>query len=443
MSKPFSLERRLVVGLTLGITLLWLLAAIFAGRVVQHELNEALDSAMAETAQRILPLAVLDIVDRDSATGPQRIAPLNAHDEHFTYVVRDAGGKILLQSHAADPAVFSAPLKEGYASTATHRLYSTSALRATVFVQIAEPLAYRRNAGSEAVGALLLPLSCLIPLSLAGIWLFVHLSLRSVQTYRRAIEQRGAGDLSPIEVGQLPAEIDPLAHAVNHLMERLRCALEAERSFTANSAHELRTPVAVALAQVQRLRREAPEGPLQNRIGQVEASLHDLAKLSEKLMQLAKAEGGALVSATPQDLVQLLELVVQELRRGAAAPIQVSTPAGAQVWSMIDPDAFAILLRNLIENALKHGVAGQPVQVRLDADALLTVVNSGPVVPAPALSHLTERFKRGDSEAEGAGLGLSIATAIAQGAGATLTLASPATNRADGFEAKVQFAAVG
>lgn len=440
MKRPFSLERRLVAGLTLGITLLWLIAAIIAGRVVQHELDEALDSAMAETAQRILPLAVLDIVERDGATGPQRIAPLSAHAEHFTYVVRAASGKIVLQSHAADPALFRARPTEGFASSATHRLYATGALRGTLFIEIAESLAYRRHAASESVAALLLPLSGLIPLSVAGIWLFVHLSLRSVQSYRRAIEQRGAGDLSPIAAGQLPAEIAPLARAVNRLLERLRSALEAERSFTANSAHELRTPIAVALAQLQRLRGDAAAGPVQARISQVEASLRDLARLSEKLMQLAKAEGGGLVSDTPHDLVRLLDLVVQDLRRGSAAQIEVATPDSGQLCLAIDPDAFAILLRNLIENALKHGPAGQPVQVRLGADARLTVTNAGPVVPAPLLSRLTERFARGDSRAEGAGLGLSIATAIAHGVGATLTLASPASGRSDGFEAAVQFA---
>lgn len=434
-----SLERRLVIGLTVGITLLWLIAAIVAGRVVRHELNEALDSAMEETAQRILPLAILDIFNRADAAGPQRIAPLNAHDEHFTYVVRDENGTILLQSHAADPALFRARPAHGFANTSTHRLYATAALKGTVFVEIAESLASRRDAAADSTAALLLPLSFLIPVSLAGIWLFVHVSLRSVRSCRGAIEKRGAGDLSPIDTERLPTEIYPLAHAVNHLMERLRCALEAERSFTANSAHELRTPLAVALAQVQRLRREAPEGPLHMRIGQIEASLRDLARLSEKLMQLAKAEGGGLVSDVAQDLVPLLEHVVHDLRRADGAPVALSLPASGQVWSTIDPDAFAILVRNLIENALKHGAPGEPVQVRLTDAALVTVVNAGPVVPAAVLAQLTERFVRGDSQAHGSGLGLAIAAAIAGGVGARLTLISPASGQAGGFEASVQF----
>ena len=321
------------------------------------------------------------------------------------------------------------PRSQGFTTTATHRLYSASALQATIFIDIAEPLALRREAAWDATVAQLQPLLLLIPLSLLGSWLLVRLSLRSVLSYRDAIERRGVGDLSPIEAGQLPAEIKPLAHAVNHLMERLRYALEAERSFTANSAHELRTPLAATLAQLQRLQREAPDGPMQARIAQIDTSLRALSRLSEKLMQLAKAEGGGLLSETPQDLAALLTFVVQELRRSAPATITLALPESGPVMSTIDPDAFAILARNLIENALKHGAPDAAIEINLSGEAQLSVVNAGAVVPAPVLARLGERFVRGDSQTGGSGLGLAIATTIARGVGATLTLASPAGGR--------------
>lgn len=436
MRPGFSLQRRLGVGLTLGVALLWLLAAAIAGFGVRHELDEAFDSALQETAQRILPLAVVEIVNREEPGTPQHIASLQAHEEYLTYMVRDAGGAILMQSHDADPGVFQAHPRPGFSTGATHRRFAASALRGTLVIEVAEPLAHRRAAALDAVLALLWPLLVLIPVSLAGSWWLVHISLRPVVAYREAVEARGAGDLSPIAGDPLPMEIRPLAEAVNRLLERLRRALDSERSFTANSAHELRTPLATTLAQVQRLRREAPEGPLQARAAQIEASLRELSRLSEKLMQLAKAEGGGLLSETPQDLVQLLTYVVEEQ---ASTRITLALPS-APVYAVIDADAFAILARNLIENALKHGAADQPVTVSLSGAGLLRVVNAGPVVPAPALARLAERFVRGDTRAGGSGLGLAIAAAIARGTGATLTLASPAGGRSDGFEATVQFA---
>ena len=437
--KSSSLQKRLGLGLTLGMTLLWLGATVGAWLVVQHELNEAFDSALEETAQRILPLAALEISNREEPRDAQHIATLKMHKEYLTYLVRDANGEILMQSHDANPKIFNKRPSEGFSTTKKYRLYGASAMRGTLFIEIAEPLGHRREAAREALFALLLPLLALIPISLLGTWVFVRISLRSVLAYRRAVEARGVGDLSAINVAQLPAEIDPLADAVNHLLERLRKALEAERSFTANSAHELRTPLAATLAQIQRLRQEAPEGPLRVRAAKIENSLRDLARLSEKLMQLAKAEGGGLLPEAPQDLIPLLAHVVDEWNQSSGHRIELQLPTQASVYSAIDPDAFGILLRNVIENALKYGAADQPINVSLTNQALLRVTNGGPTVPESALQQLTDRFVRGNNQASGSGLGLAIAKTIVQGVGASMTLTSPAEGRADGFEVSIQF----
>ena len=439
MKPSASLQKRLGLGLTLGITLLWLGGTVGAWQVVQHELNEAFDSALQETAQRILPLAVLEIGGHVQAPEAKHVPTLKMHQEYLAYQVRDAEGEILMQSHDASPEIFSQPPSEGFSTTDRFRLYGASAPHGTMFIEIAEPLSHRREAAREALLALLLPLLALIPISLLGTWLFVRISLRSVLAYRRAVEVRGVGDLSPIKVERLPAEIDPLAEAVNHLLERLRRALEAERSFTANSAHELRTPLAATLAQIQRLHHEAPEGPLRARATKIESSLRELARLSEKLMQLAKAEGGGLLSETPQDLILLLAHVVDEWKHNGARRIELQLPTAASVRVAIDPDTFGILLRNLIENALKYGAADQPVEVSLTNQGLLRVANGGAVVPEPVLQRLTDRFVRGSSETSGSGLGLAIAKTIVHGVKASMTLASPAPGRTDGFDVAIQF----
>lgn len=443
MKAPTSLQRNLVYGLTIGMVVLWLVATLISALVLRHELDEAFDNAMQETAQRILPLAVLDILDREDSTTPQRVAALNTRQDGFAYVVRDSQGNVLLQSLGADAAVFGPVSMQGFTTTPTHRIFGASALRDTLFLQIAEPLAHRRKATVQAAMSLLFPLLLLIPLSLLGIWMFVRFSLRGVVSYRHAIEARGAGNLSSIKADHLPTEIIPIADAVNRLIERLRLAMDAERRFTANSAHELRTPLAASLAQVQRLRHEAPAGALQDRAAQVEASLKELSRLSEKLMQLAKAEGGGLLSEEPHDLAMLLDHVVQDLQRPSPRPIQLKLPSSGSVLSLIDPDAFAILARNLIENALKHGLQGIPIEVELTNDARLTVINAGAVAPQADLQKLTHRFVRSGTEAEGFGLGLAIVATIAHGVGARLTLSSPATGRSDGFEAVVQFKLAG
>ncbi len=169
-------------------------------------------------------------------------------------------------------------------------------------------------------------------------------------------------------------------------MARLDRALAAERSFTANSAHELRTPIAAALAQTQRLMDEMPSAAMRERVQNVERSLHTLSRLSERLMQLAKAENGRVVGDAPQDLRPVLELVIEDFRRVASAnPIQLDLP-DQPVPSWIDQDAFAIVVRNLVENAQKHGSHGQPVEISLLATGSLTVRNHGPVLPHDELN---------------------------------------------------------
>ncbi len=439
MTPPRSLQWQLSLWLGLGVALLWAVAAAVTAHKLRHEMNEVFDSALEETAQRILPLAVLDIIGRDhdgdGDNAEQRVATLRQHDEYFTYVVRDSGGKVLLRSHNADLAVFPPFAGMGFADTPTHRIYFDAALRGTVTIAVAEPLAHRRAVAEEVLLGLALPLGLVIPLSLLGVWVVVRLSMAPIRTFRSGIEARGGGDLTAVSAEGLPSEIRPIAMAVNHLLERLRRTLEAERSFTANSAHELRTPVAAALAQTQRLIAEAPNEAIRKRARDIETALRRLSRLSEKLMQLARAEGGRLEAVQPVDIAAVLRVLADEMAMDDPERIELALP-DAPVFSGIDADAFAILARNLIENALKHGSRQEPVRVALSADGVLRVLNAGSAVPPDMLARLSEPFERGGAQGEGAGLGLAIAKAIASGVGGRIELISPQEGRQDGFEAR-------
>jgi len=417
--------------------LLWIVAAVVTARQLRHEMDEAFDSALEETAQRILPLAALDILGREAGDTSQRIATLRRHDEHFTYVVRDARGAVLLRSHGANDEVFPAFSGMGFVDTPTHRIYFDAALQGSLTIAVAEPLAHRRAAANEALLGLAWPLALIVPLSLLVVWGVVRLSIAPIRSLRAEIEARGTGDLSAVPATGLPSEIGPIADAVNHLLEKLRRALEAERSFTANSAHELRTPVAAALAQTQRLIAETGDTAARTRAQQIETALRRLSRLSEKLMQLAKAEGGRLQGKGTTDIAAVLKLVLEEMARdpAAAGRLVFDIPA-APVLFDIDTDAFAILARNLIENGLKHGASDAPVAVSLSANGVLTVTNEGTAVPPEVLERLARTFERGSSDAEGSGLGLAIAKAIASGVGADLVLTSPLPGTQSGFQAR-------
>jgi two-component system OmpR family sensor kinase len=429
----------LSVGLALAI--LWLLAATVTAVIVRGELDEVFDSALRETAERILPLAVTDIVGREDQGITQRLAQIREHDELFTYLVRDAEGRVLLQSHAADPAMFPPWDGPGFRQTATHRLYSDAALQGTIRITVAEPLAHRATVAREIQMGLGLPLLVVLPVALVAIILAVRFSLAPLRRFRGRLEARGARDLSEVPADDLPGEIAPLGATLNGLLSRLRDAFEAERSFAANAAHELRTPLAGAIAQAQRLRSETEDRAAARRASEIEETLKRLTRRTERLMQLARAEGGRLLSDTPNDARPALRIVLEDLARGPQSPaIALDLPV-TPVMSSIDPDALGIVCRNLVENALRHGAGHGEIGVVLTPAGDLIVSNAGPTVDPDRLALLADRFQRDAQTSDGSGLGLTIVASIADRTGGRLTLASPKPGAEDGFEARFKLPA--
>ena len=182
-----SLQARLALIIGLCVTVLWAGAAVVTANQLRHEMNEVFDSALQETAQRILPLAVRDIVDREEEGIEQRIAPLRDHEEFFTYVVRDAQGRLLLTSHAADPAIFPEFDGMGFRQSQTHRFYQDAALQGSITIAVAEPLQHRAEIAREMQLGLGLPLLVVIPLSFVAIWVAVRLSFGPVRRLRTAL----------------------------------------------------------------------------------------------------------------------------------------------------------------------------------------------------------------------------------------------------------------
>lgn len=438
MRVPHSLQARLGLSIGVLLTLLWVGAALVTANLLRHEMNKVFDSTLQETAQRLLPLAVLDIVGREEEGIAQRLAAIRAHEEFFTYIVRDDRGRILLQSHAADPTVFPPYDGSGFAQTATHRLYSDEALQGTVRITVAEPLEHRAAIARGIEMGLGLPILVVIPTAFIVIALAVRTSIAPVRRFRERLQARDERDLTQIPIDDLPAEIIPLAATLNGLLGRLKAAFDAERSFAANAAHELRTPLAGALAQAQLLQTETSEPATARRAADIEATLKRLTRRTERLMQLARAEGAQLRLDRTSDLRTAIRVVVEDVRRAAdSEPVSLRLPA-QPVVSDLDPDVVGILCRNLVENALRHGSRTAPVEVTLKADGELTIANEGPVVAPEKLARITDRFERASGHADGSGLGLAIVTAIAERIGSPLLLSSPRPDQVSGFEASLR-----
>lgn len=432
----WSLQRRLRRGLIGPLAVLWLAGAIAAVVGQQIELRELLDDALEDTAQRALHMPLHP--DAAMLIGPRGDDAEYDEDEHARLQIYDGQGRLLWRSAEAPVAPLAGLDREGVRDEGRWRVAVERLDDGSRVAIAAERRRDRLEALWHAPVWLLTPLLALLPLSALLVRWVLARGFRRIEPLRAGLAHRRDGDLAPLPLDGLPDELRPLVGTLNALLGRLGQMLQAERQFAAASAHELRTPLAAARAQAQRLAQEARDEGLAERAAALVRQLDRLTALATRLLQVARIDAGVALERRPVDLVQLARLVADEFadaRPGGRLRVEVDGMPGTVEG---DVDALGIALRNLVDNALKHGGPEAQVVVRVAARRL-GVVDDGPGVPAESLPRLLRPFERGASAAEGSGLGLAMVETIARQSGARLELRSPAAGRARGFEATLVF----
>jgi two-component system OmpR family sensor kinase len=429
----WSLARVLRRRLLVAVAVLWTAAATLAVIAVRSEMNDVLDHALVSLAEHI----PLDGSAPTMATTPSLFAaPINPNDV-LHVLVRDTHGKVLRKSGLPDEARWALHADPGLHTVDDWRVVTRRAPDDSVVVQVGELLRERRDALAESTAAMILPLLALLPLSALMIDLLLERSFKGVREAGEQWKARKESDLSPLQAN-LPSEFDPLVASINTLVTRLQGLVRAERAFAASTAHELRTPLAAARAQAQRLLAQLPEGETHDRASGLVRSLDRLSNTATKLLQLSRVESGIGLSREMLDLCQLATLILDEFRHNADASHRLTLRVPAEpVIVLGDLDSLGIVLRNLIENALKHAPQAR-VEVRVEAPGSVIVSDDGPGVPQESLATLSQPYERGGARAEGTGLGLSIVAKIAKQQHATLTLESPPPGQAQGFRATLR-----
>lgn len=297
----------------------------------------------------------------------------------------------------------------------------------------------------ESALVLLIPLMLIMPFGMVATWWIVKRATRPIGTLRDAISERGGTNLAQIVMPDLPQELASIPFSVNNLLRRLQAALQAERDLAANSAHELRTPLAGAVAQTELLLAQLETKRDKARAEQVLTALRRLSLMLEKLLQLARAEAGIGAAGAFIDLSSLFELVLDEFKRAnPALSIEVVREAPARpLLRKIDPDAFAIAFKNVLENATRHGQQGRPIHIRLSKDGRVQVRNTVPHLVEQDVDIYRQRFKRGLSTGPGSGLGLAIVDKLMQQMKGALMLRSYRLKDGETvFEAELDFSGV-
>ena len=442
------MTRRLAVLLSLIVSLLWLATTFIAYSVIKAETDEIYAEVLAKTAYRLMPLVIDALGEKSDAAETSR-HPAGAVDDlgffsfgakgFLAYEVRDRQGEVVLRSYDARQYQLPTRVRPGFHKSADLLTFTVTDGATGLSLTVVEPAEHRREALDEALVALLAPLLLLIPLIIAAVVMTTRFALLPIGVIRDAISTRGGSNFDPIDGSTLPRELRPVAQSVDRLLDRLNAVLGSERALTAESAHELRTPLAGALAQTRRLRQEISGGPGHERVVEVENSLQRLADFIEKLIQLSRFGAGTKANARV-NLTPVLSMIVHDFAKRAEATggIEVDNRLLHDLTVAMDPDAFALAMRNLLENAIVHSGGTGLIRVLIDVDWTVHVINGGAVVTAPYLAALRERFRRGETEAAGSGLGLAIVDRIMTSCGGTLHLHSPAIGAEEGFEAILQ-----
>lgn len=444
LSGAGSVSRALTRSLLVGLTLIWLIGVVGSGFVLKRLIDDKSDDELQESAGILMSLVRYndDLLVTAAMLGESRPAIVSGYaHERLIYQIRDASGRVLLQSANAVPALLDVPLREGLVDAHAWRVVTQYDPASKRFLQLADPLAERRDALVTALLWLMVPLGALLAFA-------AYISLRAsrtlgqqVQRTVQAVSRQDPQALKLLSLDGVVTEMRPAVEATNQLLARLADALEAERSFTYNSAHEIRTPVADALAQAQVLAAEAQGLALEDRAEALVGALSRLARLAERLLALARAEGAQPLADDWVDLAQVIRLTTGEFERDPRLLGRriISEIAPARVRA--DLDAVGLAVRNLVENALVHGAGGHVIRLVCRSTreiAMLAVVDDGPGVSGGNIRRLAKRFARGaDSKGAGAGLGLSIVETLARRMGAKLTLKSPAEGQTVGFEARL------
>ena len=439
-----GLAQRLIRALLLPLALAWIVAALGSAWYVRTEVARTLDAALSESAQRLLEISSHALAERkvpldgltlSSGPSPLPSQPIIENDD-LMYQVVSLRGHVLIRSVGAPAQAMSVTSVSGFLDTDDLRVYTLKHPTLPVRIHIGAPLAYRRNVQLTAMLWGMLPLLG-FPLVAWIVRQVCRRELAGVRDLAQEIRERTEHNLRPVTLNALPQELASVAESTNFLMQRLGDALDAERALAAHAAHELRTPLTIVRLRLQNVLSQPLSDVAGEEVRSAIGALEQLSRRTEKLLQLSRAEAGAVMAREAVNLGLLAAAVAQDFwaDAGLLTRLQLSVPDDEDILAQGDFDALAIALRNLVENALRHG-RGCQVTIEVERPATIRVTDDGPGI-SQAHIELLRRRVRHVPEAAGNGLGMSIVSTLMARHRGELVLVSQPPGKADGLQASL------
>jgi two-component system sensor histidine kinase QseC len=409
---------RLVAGVLGAVALVWLATVLLSYRDARREIDALLDAHLAQAAALLVAQASHELEEIETEHAPE----LGRYGQRVAFQVWE-GGRILRLRSPNAPTQRLSPQADGFSDVEiagrSWRVFSTWANRRRALVQVGEDRAGRERLAAAIATDLVTPMLVALPVLGALVWLAVGWGTRPLGALRAQVVQRDPGNLAPLEVADPPAEVAPLVASLNRLLDRVRASIERERRFTADAAHELRTPVAAIRVHAEVARGASDAAERRAALDGVLAGCDRAAHAIDQLLTLARLDPGQLDRQPPCDLRAVARDALAELGPLAVARrVELELTPGASATVAGDRGLLGVLVRNLVDNAIRYGGAGGVVGVAVTREAgriHLAVTDQGPGIPPAERQALGRRFYRVPGSREvGTGLGLSIATRIAE-----------------------------
>lgn len=411
-----SLQWRLTVSLLLATGLIWLVVVVMTWLKTEHELHELLDAHLAQTAA---------VLVAQSGEG---------HDDDFTtaqvlhkYQLRVAfqiwhENQLVSRSFEA-PEMPLAPLGQSGISDQRHaqkswRVFATPGRESEEWVVVAELQSARDDILNAGLQSAIVPMLLAFPALGLLIWAVIFHSLAPLRQLSLSVAQRHPDARQPLSEA-VSVEVLPLVHSLNRLFEKMALQMEGERRFTADAAHELRTPIAAIRMQAQVARGSSQMADRQAALDAVLQGCDRASRLVTQLLQLARLDAQSpMPGAHSCDVVAESRAILADLGPQVLAKRQVLSLEAPDVLHInMPPGLVGVLVGNLVDNAHRYSPEEASIHVQWSAHGRpqLVVQDSGPGLSALHMSRLGDRFFRGPNNgADGSGLGWSIVRRLAQ-----------------------------
>ncbi len=430
MLLPRSIQARLLL-LVLGtLVAVWIATAVLTWLDVRHELDELLDAHLAQAAALLVVQQVREVEGDEDEQHHERESGLDAPSLHryarsVAFQVFHEGRLALRSANAPRQAMVApgAALRPGFMTVqidgTAWRMFAAQGAQRDVQVLVGEQLASRADILWAVLRSMLWPQALALPLLALAAWWAVREGVLPLQRLRGTLAARAPSATGTIEMHDVPSEMAPMLDALNQLFQRIATMLDLERRFTADAAHELRTPIAAIRAQAQVALGVASDGQRRTALERTLQGCDRASHLVDQLLMVSRLDAQASHEFEGLDLRELVRGVAAELAPQAIRNEQIlelDAPQPCRVRG--NPALLAVLARNLIDNAVRYSPAGAKIAVSVHAQgphAVFSVHDSGPGLTEPQQQRLGERFFRvAGSGVGGSGLGWSIARRIAE-----------------------------